>query len=1091
LEKCWGQGLFHNISSFVHQLEQLFRKNFFTYVMKTKFNYDLSKNHWYQLVHSDDKNEIISIAPEYHKLYIKYTTLIPRYFSLYTSDTKDSFSVLLSEMVGVLNVRSYVFDNALRGVALFTEPLIDRSFSENYKYIIGRSIAYYEKSNDLIGSTALEIIGRSILEKIYKLPMNSQILNIDTYGRNFAHPLLTRQYGIFVDNIIKISLGVPIDILKISVCRKHFEDKKIKLKREKLLENLGLLQSDVIDLISIGSSNQLIKENFIHAIELDIVLNKMKIYKETDKIQKLYLYKRNNEALDFIKTSYDERVYGSSSTICDSLLKSFNRRDFKPDFDTIPTYIYHSNELVNKVLLSSALSYSDKKTTAEQTGFVDMNNLSLRTFRIKDQIIKLSFKDFNRLLHKEFNAVFRTFSSKIRKTAILEEYRFIISYFKLTDPREFEQISHIIEGFLEIHRNTDILLLTSSSTLKDCFFCDRFLDITKGNNKLNFSQIMFEDFWKTETLFNLKSSENVEFEIKSIINRFFMDSSINPIFEILKIIKESGISMTELIHQSSDHIIFNILLNLKKSPKFSKIKFEEGDSILGFNFILLLKNEMDVDSDKLLGVTVVKKMGSIVDTFISKGRYIFSVCNNNELLNAFLKEKKLNRVIVYNYDSKKQICIEYRSELLNVLEKLGLSLIIGSDISLISASGSKTSNISFVKEKNQIKLLVKSYKNNILKALLVHPFREAKYFDLIKSSFAFLSKNSDSYLVTIDCEPEMSKDSVLRNFVVSYDISDDEVQLLVMILESSFTRIVDEKTSHMRICSLTNCSHKENENIFCLSSGVYYLNSDHYSLTSGSIDQKDFKRINSDLEISDVDFEAIYDIDLHNKIKLRKESIYNFLQNFSSINDLKKERVMSVYVYLFDKTSILSSIIVGYENIDLLTNENFRIKREKFFDTFQRKKEVVFKNIDLTPIEISFKDKTNFEFVNDCLCQWIYFNSLYKTNRERRYVALMNSLSLAVKFFPLNFTELKNLESISTKVNKFFRKVEMMEEYERVLTRVLAEQVITSSSKRHFEIKEYSEKRVNLNMLLNLTRLAESMSCIINLSEILSNWKLK
>jgi len=98
----WPQGIFQNISSFVHQLEQIFRIK----LMDIK--------NYIQLVHSDDKNENYILNDQVifnEDLIVKFNYLIPKLFSLNTSLTKDSYSHHISEMVGLQNIKGKLFDN--------------------------------------------------------------------------------------------------------------------------------------------------------------------------------------------------------------------------------------------------------------------------------------------------------------------------------------------------------------------------------------------------------------------------------------------------------------------------------------------------------------------------------------------------------------------------------------------------------------------------------------------------------------------------------------------------------------------------------------------------------------------------------------------------------------------------------------------------------------------------------------------------------------------------------------------------------------------------------------------------------------------
>jgi len=199
----WAQGLYHNISSFIHTLEQRFRMSFFCAYLKKKYGYNLNKNNWFQVVHSDDKNEVILIPLRFVKEFVKINTLLPKLFGLESSTTKDSFSFICSEMVGVQNFRGNMMDNGIKTIAQIFNKCEDKLWINNYKYIVNRATSYFIKSNDIFGAQFIESVARKRLMKITGLSKENLNLPVDFFGRNERDLISVVKYGNFSDWICK------------------------------------------------------------------------------------------------------------------------------------------------------------------------------------------------------------------------------------------------------------------------------------------------------------------------------------------------------------------------------------------------------------------------------------------------------------------------------------------------------------------------------------------------------------------------------------------------------------------------------------------------------------------------------------------------------------------------------------------------------------------------------------------------------------------------------------------------------------------------------------------------------------------------
>jgi predicted ribosome-associated RNA-binding protein Tma20 len=246
------------------------------------------------LVHSDDKNEIYIINDDdlknkFHEKIIKYNTLFPKLFSLKTSETKDSYSFKISEMVGLQNIMGDLFENANKMISGILLKLDFENYINNYNYILSRIEEYYKKSSKFLNSYMMEDICFSFLRRRYKLEDLIEELPISSGGRIKTSWRLLSLFGSASDDYLKLYLNRPLFITEKSVIKKTSKAKR-NIQKRKIKE----LKKEVSEI----EYNKFRKEELIHST-LDEEFSKILLISFKSNKQDMFLKKDHLDNLRF------------------------------------------------------------------------------------------------------------------------------------------------------------------------------------------------------------------------------------------------------------------------------------------------------------------------------------------------------------------------------------------------------------------------------------------------------------------------------------------------------------------------------------------------------------------------------------------------------------------------------------------------------------------------------------------------------------------------------------------------------------------------------------------------------------------------
>jgi len=1124
----WPQGIFHNISSFVHQLEQLFRKRLFNYYINLNSEIRYSVHSHQQLVHSDDKNEIIGIPLSKYHDFVKITTYLPRFFALSTSETKDSFSRISSEMVGVLNMRSFIFDNAVRGASNFYEPFEDRSYSENYKYILNRSVAYYEKSNDLLGSVVMESLGYNYLKRNYKLSDNSEFLTLDTYGRSLAHPDTVRKFGNFADNYIKIKVTEDLNIYNLHVHHRKILNKGLLKNKSQILDRIDHTEDELTDMITYGSSNALPKNKFIASMEIDTILNKLSLFNDKDKISKLYLSKRSNDKTEIL---YIDRtsmlITGSAKDVCEYIMKrcSYNLKDLRTCLNRklrvdVPKYLYFSLDNVKSVEQSLNQIYSYKTIQQiekeENASFINTNLKSLKTFRLFNHSVKLSYLDFERLCNKNFNAVFRTFNSKNNKEKILNDYNSIIKQFsEFKTPVEFERNRYIIESYLEIMRNTTILQFTSANDMYDTIKTDRFLTISEDINRSKFKreqEIKLIDREKLVFSTEIKPIGEIISTIKSIVNSIFITSSVDLNKLILDEIKKSKRSIDEIMYNVSDPILFVILRDIKSN---TKKMFKISPNLDPDKLVMFLMGKIKDSNNNNIYVSGIKLKGEIIDISFSTKNSTFSCYISNEHLEYLYNKKKLNRRYIKEEENKLNMIRDILPDINSLIIKFGLTLSVYPKISIEIARGFKFSSIRITKIKNFVYLDKRNNFDQLIQRLTIQPYKDVSNYSLIKEKYAIYNKSGNIINFTID------KVNLIEQKLLPLNLKYVSYELDVKIIINMFSNLYDCDLSNIRfnICKVEECNHDDDfsdyicEKHFLVSFNrlmqgveVYYTNNKVLSTNSKfTISSSNSYKMIRDirLETDDYDYKVYFD-----KIEL----INNEDKSIKIINVLNPLSVNN-FLNLMEK---LKNVEYNPKVIQQIKNFliSVQMQQSKLFYTFRSKINsdiMIVKRKKIKMIETLAKsfDDCNKIYPNDFVCNLsmdiskfrreddlvIHLSSIYffivllsKYHSQIKYICLANTISYILRNFKIELETMIVISDNFEKMKNLYKEIANNDEDKIAILEIINSSYADSTVYQP-TISKISSRRFSIQTFEHLSKGIQALKSLSNYENLMNDWR--
>jgi len=1135
IEESWPQGIFHNISSFVHQLEQLFRKfTFIDYLSEYK-NFKLNPASWQQLVHSDDKNEIIALPTEYHMDWIKFNSYIPRLFSLITSETKDSYSRIASEMVGVLNIRSYIYDNGVKTLSLFMEPFEDLGYSQNYKYVLGRSMSYYEKTMDLMGYLAIESLSHRKLIDNYKLDPRSWKLSLSTYGRYISHPINLRKYGIYADNVSKLEMGLKVDSLNFYTSHSNFADKSISKARSNLMKKLEIMDDEVEGLYTLGSANSLEKTQYLASMRIDTLLNKLNLLRKNDKVHKLYFFKRSNDKTDFVRYQKMDLMFSGSAKDCSTSLCELLLDPMTPintDYlESVPSYFYLNVDVVKDIRSSQTLDYK-KIDIPYKSGFIETESRSMKFFKIRDQKLKITYKELIDIMNKNYLAVFRTYYAKINKDKMINEYNSVVkSFSNFRSVTDFECNRYMVESYIELHRDTNIGIFTKYEDLKSIIFDDRFLNVIQGefhpDIKLNITYEEDKKFIELET----SNPKSVIIDLKSCFNNMFIDKNFDLISNIKNIYKVSNISLSEILNYTSDfQINFFLREIVKRDVEISNIPLDiQSDQIRYIPIKRLNKVDIaeernqrteNVDDETNYSLTLVKYRKQIVDVIYFDKRCMFDIRDRKDVIDYFQNKTKIKRFIIGSLIEKYKILKEIINDINSYLIKYSINLSIYPSLSLTVCRGMKFGGLLVKTQKNRIVVEKLNEFNQLISKFELRPYKDVPNFEKIISESAYLEFDNAAKRVRLNVNKEnidLSKREYVQNIKLIVNKPDIEpvqfIRLVKMLTKVSIK-------GYIRPCRDLSCFHslEDQKQFICFSTLKFFIKDSvngnvitNLPAPEGSIFTVEIVEYNFGEEHIDINFATFID-------KLPNGTQITFLSD-SSIKEFISYLIKTPN-NLFNESDLESFLFLMQENnrrkIEEISHMHFinlRLHNEKsLIEVVTNRKEIktikqmnnlkVFENLNLCSLEL---DTSNYETESHLVVELITLGYLWRRLSviltKSRYFILSNTmfkiaseLKVELSHYDLIIKNISNLDDHFNNISKNFENIKIINELiKRLLTSKVSGLTVIPNVEDNQNLSKNIDKSLSFDsakIIMFIEALDNSFKFIKNLEDILTRWQL-
>jgi hypothetical protein len=628
----WAQGLYHNISSFVHALEQRFRQKFFSAYLKKRYGYILDEKNWFQVVHSDDKNEVILIPIEYVKDFVKFNTMVPRLFALEASETKDSFSLICSEMVGVQNIRGCIFNNGIKTISSIFSKCEDKSLVENYKYIVSRATSYFLLSNDIFGAQFIENINRRRMNKISGINEDLS-LPVKYFGRHERDLISVIKYGNFSDMLCKSYINKFSFEAFLELCSDHnlYYRKFISPKLKKLLRKF---KEDCIkfdyDYISLDRKD--FQYVFNDMINVSLVTSKKEMHMTLDNLKYIRFMRYvksskyslklavteikemsdklsidpeiKNKLKDFIRSKEEGKFIPKKHEI---KLKSLSEtaEEVKPELETPNDIASFVKSLLKRdlgvnsnkpVVITQDISLSKQNSLDFYREFVDaykykfpvhpmspfdQGGRSTYQLELKFDLSRfIDIKMVDLFVKGESDLIFRSLRNSLNYKKIVKSFNRLMNQYEVNSVKDYiEKRASIIE-YLEVCRSSEPLVYTSMRDTTKIHKNIRFAETEKNEVGTDmFSDVSFQ-YFSNNIIMHESNPIIIIDKIKCALNDYQNLENFNITKSVTEILNDSDCSISTILRNTTDLNIRLIIENIKYSMKQNNLvtRFNINDS---------------------------------------------------------------------------------------------------------------------------------------------------------------------------------------------------------------------------------------------------------------------------------------------------------------------------------------------------------------------------------------------------------------------------------------------------------------------------------------------------------------------------------
>jgi hypothetical protein len=735
---------------------------------------------WSQIAHSDDKNEIVAIKLKYYEKFVKFANIGPLFFSLKPSPNKDSFSRVVSEMVGLQNIRGSLYDNPNKTMNDWMTNIDRPDFIKTYKDTLSRLENYLWKSCDNVGTQLLNYLSYSSLYikfGLLKVGIDPILLPVE-YGGCYLGPLKSLEYGYNSDivqkDIIYQSKGFGYDINKLRseefvLVLRNSKSLRGKIQNYLKKSSIEINQEDLQDL-----KNREIRENYLNNLVNTVA-----------KIRKTYINRPSTVYKEKLITYFKTERFRQ-------LDNSFLRKTFR---DVLSHYLslytnnysgkeinYIPREVVLETIRDIKLSYNERN---HHSHFLDMKNFNIKLEKIDTGHMLLSVDTIRDLFYHRYEKLFNNNQMRSKKNIVIDLFLEIADKFELSTIEDFEK------------RKQEIINLNSSRKRSKLYI---FKGFTQTDWKYESERIYSEessslDLYREDLMVKYRqilnqSIKNCEDYFKENINNYLIAYDFRFLDRIKDYVLNNNINLNLLMKTIKDESILSILTVIF-DISIKEFKF---DSTIIRNLSLVLITSTDEYS-----FYKIVSEGTLVDILVKTKDYSYTFKNKSSHYRLLISDKRLQSMNLSDN-------IDLLSDMVNpVYQFLNLNgVFIELNFNPLSKANKKIGQEK-LREKIMIKLdeyqetisdlsknVVIIRTGNKVKTVVIEFFTDHKNFEILSDNYSRLEYSSD-YILKVNYDKSSGNLAKPKPHKYSLDISHSMKKQIGYLFKKSLILMCDDR----------------------------------------------------------------------------------------------------------------------------------------------------------------------------------------------------------------------------------------------------------------------------------------------------------
>jgi hypothetical protein len=690
-EKSWPQGIFHNPSSFVHACEQRLKEEILIRSFKK------GTQHKY-LDHSDDKNEIINLNLSDYENYVKMSNYCPAFFSLKSSLTKDSFSRIVSEMVGLQNIRGKLFDNPIKTIRDISTRTNNPFFIINYKSSLSAISSFYDKSHDTISSDFYNVVSYSSLAKRFGIKMNLTLIMPIDYGGFMRLPFNRFSYhGRFIDIVDKFFIMKKFS-LSISKLYEMFplefrfvKDKNMRsiLKRYKNLKKLDRLPFDI----------QEEKNKFVNNILRSQMSERIEMFRKRESFQDLMNIRNSNFNKLFMMIE-NAAIPISQKDPSELIAKIKVEGHISMNEDLII-----DEEIMFSYKSYRSSSIREKESLSSDNDIRFMDNYSLHLVKVNLGYSSLTFEDLKSIFEGKFDTVFKSYKNVKNKDSIFNEFETIRDHLHLYSSEEFSIKENIVKNFMQDNIRKNLVQFAPHKTSPEMFdfYCD--IVMQKADDVFQSENIVK----KPRFLEPKKAVSNFLNELKREINSKLINNEVVINIDVVSLLNKHRLNMRDVVKKVNDDFIKTLLSyqtgkSLTANREDIYIK-KPSDETFCYSMRTLYRDQGDSGMPESIRL-IEDKLRNPLDILFSYGNKISFLMQRDEKKSLSII-KKLNRSLLRKCQLTDISSLENLGRMSEILANEGINVSFDpptiSFLSMIDQDNLKFKDNYFIRENVKFK----------------------------------------------------------------------------------------------------------------------------------------------------------------------------------------------------------------------------------------------------------------------------------------------------------------------------------------------------------------------------------------------------